>query len=242
MAAMMIFHCRQADSFLSRTNPLAKLIALISFSVFISMTDGWFGLILSFIPIIILIAIRIPLKEYIKESIFFIVIAVVMFISEFFNTEDGLSALSASASFLSIVVASMILMDTTMPDDLSRSLGSALSHVAGHYAYSLATVIEITMAMIPVITDSVLSLHEARLARGERFIMHPFRSLCQLAQCILSDLLDKAEIYIDALYSRGYDAAMRRECASYRLSDWVIIAACPVFVLTVFVFENILLD
>lgn len=242
MAAMMIFHCRQADSFLSRTNPLAKLIALISFSVLISMTDGWFSLILSLIPVIIVIAIRIPLKEYIKESIFFIVIAVVMFISEFFNTEDGLSALSASASFLSIVVASMILMDTTMPDDLSRSLGSALSHVAGHYAYSLAAVIEITMAMIPVITDSVLSLHEARLARGERFIVHPFRSLCQLAQCILLDLLDKAEIYIDALYSRGYDAAMRRECASYRLSDWVIIAACPVFVLTVFVFENILLD
>lgn len=242
MAAMMIFHCRQADSFLSRTNPLAKLIALISFSVLISMTDGWLSLILSFIPVIIVIAIRIPLKEYIKESIFFIVIAVVMFISEFFDTEDGLSALSASASFLSIVVASMILMDTTMPDDLSRSLGSALSHVAGHYAYSLAAVIEITMAIIPVITDSVLSLHEARLARGERFIVHPFRSLCQLAQCILSDLLDKAEIYIDALYSRGYDAAMRRECASYRLSDWVIIAACPVFVLTVFVFENILLD
>lgn len=242
MATMMIFHCRQADSFLSRTNPLAKLIALISFSVLISMTDGWLSLILSFIPVIIVIAIRIPLKEYIKESIFFIVIAVVMFISEFFDTEDGLSALSASASFLSIVVASMILMDTTMPDDLSRSLGSALSHVAGHYAYSLAAVIEITMAMIPVITDSVLSLHEARLARGERFIVHPFRSLCQLAQCILSDLLDKAEIYIDALYSRGYDAAMRRECASYRLSDWVIIAACPVFVLTVFVFENILLD
>lgn len=242
MAAMMIFHCRQADSFLSRTNPLAKLIALISFSVLISMTDGWLSLILSFIPVIIVIAIRIPLKEYIKESIFFIVIAVVMFISEFFDTEDGLSALSASASFLSIVVASMILMDTTMPDDLSRSLGSALSHVAGHYAYSMAAVIEITMAIIPVITDSVLSLHEARLARGERFIVHPFRSLCQLAQCILSDLLDKAEIYIDALYSRGYDAAMRRECASYRLSDWVIIAACPVFVLTVFVFENILLD
>ena len=242
MAAMMIFHCRQADSFLTRTNPLAKLIALISFSVLISMTDGWFSLILSFIPVIIVIAIRIPLKEYIKESIFFIVIAVVMFISEFFVFFYGLSALSASASFLSIVVASMILMDTTMPDDLSRSLGSALSHVAGHYAYSLAAVIEITMAMIPVITDSVLSLHEARLARGERFIVHPFRSLCPLAQCILSDLLDKAEIYIDALYSRGYDAAMRRECASYRLSDWVIIAACPVFVLTVFVFENILLD
>ena len=242
MAAMMIFHCRQADSFLTRTNPLAKLIALISFSVLISMTDGWFSLILSLIPVIVVIAIRIPLKEYIKESIFFIVIAVVMFISEFFVFFYGLSALSASASFLSIVVASMILMDTTMPDDLSRSLGSALSHVAGHYAYSLAAVIEITMAMIPVITDSVLSLHEARLARGERFIVHPFRSLCPLAQCILSDLLDKAEIYIDALYSRGYDAAMRRECASYRLSDWVIIAACPVFVLTVFVFENILLD
>lgn len=241
MAAMTIFHCRQTDSFLSRTNPLAKLIALISYSVLISMTDCWLSLFLSTIPFVIVITIKIPLKEYIKESIFFILIAVVMFIAEFFNTEDGLSALSASASFLSIVAASMILMDTTMPDDLSRSLGSALSHVAGHYAYSVATVIEITMAMIPVITDSVVSLYEARIARGERFILHPFRSLCQLAQCILSDLLDKAEIYIDALYSRGYDAAMRRECAPYRLSDWVIIAACPVFVFTVFVFENNLL-
>ena len=74
--------------------------------------------------------------------------------------------------------------------------------------------------------ERALSMAEARRARGESFISHPLRSLCQLSISILSDLLDKAEVYIDALYSRGYDASARRGAMPYRACDYVLIAMC----------------
>ena len=113
-----------------------------------------------------------------------------------------------------------------MPDGLSRSLGSALSHIFGKNAYVLASIIEITLSMIPMIIDSARGMLEARKARGESFRAHPFRSVSGLAASILSDLLDKAEVYTDALMSRGYDASARRVSPAYRRNDWIIIAAC----------------
>ena len=226
MAAMTIFHCRQTDSFLSRTNPLAKLIALISYSVLISMTDCWLSLFLSTIPFIIIIAIRIPLKEYIKESIFFILIAAAMFVSSCISSRECIPAAAKAAGFLAAVAASILLTDSTMPDDLSRSLGSALSHILGRYAYVLSSIVEITLSMIPLIIDSAEGMLEARKARGDSFAAHPFRSVSELTAGILSDLLDKAEVYADALLSRGYDASARRGAPSYSRCDRIILTAC----------------
>ena len=224
MAQALIFHYRDGDNPLVRLNPFSKLIALVSYTVIISSADEAVVFILSLIPLAVAFMIKLPWKEYIKESLFFIALAVMMALFRFAADHDALEALAPAAAFLSTVLFSMILTDTTMPDELSRSLGSALSHVIGKYAYSLSTVIEITLSMIPLIIDSALSMAEARRARGESFISHPLRSLCQLSVSILSDLLDKAEVYIDALYSRGYDASARRGAMPYRACDYVLIA------------------
>lgn len=224
MAQALIFHYRDGDNLLVRLNPFSKLIAMVSYTVIVSSADEAAVFILSLIPLAVAFMIKLPWKEYIKESLFFIALAAMMALFRFAAQHDALEALASAAVFLSTVLVSMILTDTTMPDELSRSLGSAMSHVIGKYAYALSTVIEITLSMIPLIIDSALSMAEARRARGESFISHPLRSLCQLSASILSDLLDKAEVYIDALYSRGYDASARRGAMPYGACDYALIA------------------
>ena len=224
MAQALIFHYRDGDNLLVRLNPFSKLIAMVSYTVIVSSADEAAVFILSLIPLAVAFMIKLPWKEYIKESLFFIALAAMMALFRFAAQHDALEALAPAAAFLSTVLVSMILTDTTMPDELSRSLGSAMSHVIGKYAHALSTVIEITLSMIPLIIDSALSMAEARRARGESFISHPLRSLCQLSVSILSDLLDKAEVYIDALYSRGYDASASRGAMPYGACDYALIA------------------
>ena len=224
MAEVMIFHYRDNDNFLVRLNPNTKLVLLLSYSVTVSAMQPGVVLPLSILPVGVALVIKLPLLSYLKESLFFIIIAILMGFSRYISFGDWLESLSKSVSFLSTILAAILLCDTTMPDELSRSLGAALSRVIGKRGYVLSSMLEITLSMIPFIIDSALSMAEARRARGESFISHPLRSLCQLSASILSDLLDKAEVYIDALYSRGYDASACRGAMPYGACDYALIA------------------
>ena len=229
MAQVMIFHYRVSDNLLTRLNPNTKLVALLSYSIVISSCGPLETILLSLVPISIALGIRLPFREYIKESLFFILLSVLMAITSFLSQGDILHAFSYALSFLSMVLSSMLLTDTTMPDDLARSIGGALSKVIGRYAYIFSTLVEITLSMIPIIIDSTAGIFDARRARGASFFSHPLKTVSELSIAILSSLLDKAEIYIDALYSRGYDASQIRDRAGYRAVDFIIMAVSVIF-------------
>ena len=229
MAQVMIFHYRVSDNLLARLNPNTKLVALLSYSIVISSCGPLETILLSLVPISIALGIRLPFREYIKESLFFILLSVLMAITSFLSQGDILHAFSYALSFLSMVLSSMLLTDTTMSDDLARSIGGALSKLIGRYAYIFSTLVEITLSMIPIIIDSTAGIFDARRARGASFFSHPLKTVSELSIAILSSLLDKAEIYIDALYSRGYDASQIRDRAGYRAVDFIIMAVSVIF-------------
>ena len=237
MAQAMIFHYRQADNLLTRLNPNTKLVCLLSYSIVISSSGPLETILLSLFPICIALGIKLPLREYLKESIFFIFLSVLMAITSFLSQRDALYAFSYAMSFLSMVLSSMLLTDTTMPDDLARSIGGALSKVIGRYAYIFSTLVEITLSMIPIIIDSTAGIFDARRARGASFFSHPLKTVSELSIAILSSLLDKAEIYIDALYSRGYDASKVRDRAEYRVADFLIIVVSVIFLSSKMIFD-----
>ena len=239
MAQAMIFHYRQADNLLTRLNPNTKLVCLLSYSIVISSSGPLETILLSLFPICIALGIKLPLKEYLKESIFFILLSVLMAITSFLSQKDALYAFSYAMSFLSLVLSSMLLTDTTMPDELARSMGASLSKVIGRYAYIFSTLVEITLCLIPIIIDSTVGLFDARRSRAASFFSHPLKTVSELSISILSTLLDKAEIYIDALYSRGYDASKVRDRAEYRAADYIIIVVSVIFLSFKIIFEHI---
>lgn len=222
MAEALIFHFRQTDSFLSRLNPCTKLIALIAYTAVVSSSSPLPALLLATLPAAAAAAVHLPFRTYAKEGIFFIILAAAMGLSSFISEGNAMAASAKALSFMAMVLASMLLADSTMPDDLARSIGSALSHAVGKSAYAIASAIEITLSMIPLIIDSAAAAYEAMKARGASS-SHPIRFLTQLSSLLMTRLLDDAEAYIDALYSRGYDAAARRSSAPYRNMDRIAI-------------------
>ena len=202
MAEVMIFHYRDNDNFLVRLNPNTKLVLLLSYSVTVSAMQPGVVLPLSILPVVVALVIKLPLLSYLKESLFFIIIAVLMGFSRYISFGDWLESLSKSVSFLSTILAAVLLCDTTMPDELSRSLGSALSHVLGRYAYALSSLMEITLSMIPLIIDSATGILEARNARGASFISHPLSSLAELSSSILSDIFWDMNSIVSSVQTR----------------------------------------
>ena len=221
---MTIFHYRPADTLLSRMNPNAKLVALLVYCAVVSSADAPLKLVMSTLPALLAWLVHLPLRAYLRQSVFFILMALCLALSSWVE-EGGMIEMAASgAGFLSMVLSSMLFADSTMPDDLARSLAGALSHVMGKAAYGVASLVEVTLAMIPAIVDSAGGLYEARRARGASFIRHPLSSMSSYAAGVLGDLLDKAGSYADALYSRGYDNAAVRHRPRYRTSDVLVIA------------------
>ena len=225
MAECMIFHYRAADNILTRLNPNTKLLSVIIFSIVVSASDPALVFILSVLVLFLAVIVRLPFRSYLKESVFFLVLAALMALSSYINHHCIIMAAASASGFLSMLLASSLLMDTTMPDELSRSLGSALSHIMGKGAYVISTVLEITISMIPLIIDSTVGMYEARKARGDSFLSHPVSSISGFTASVISDLLDKAGTYTDALYARGYNLSSCRSVPCYHLRDWVIIIA-----------------
>ena len=112
MAEALIFHYRDNDNFLTRLNPNTKLAALITYSLLIMNTRGNAAFFLAFLPVIMALLIKLPLREYAKESLFFIIISILMIITAVLSEQRMIEALESSISFLAMILASFLLTDT----------------------------------------------------------------------------------------------------------------------------------
>lgn len=185
MAVGRIFHYRERDSIFTALNPLFKLLVLVLFCVAASFDDpvSVYGSLL--LAVVLWLCARIPLSMLYRNGLFFLFLAVVICLT---------NSIRKGSAFLAVVMASMIFMDCTAPTDLAYALGNG----------KLGAVVGLTLAMIPGISDSMARTIEARKARGERLLSHPVHALGGICTGVISNLLDMADSYSDALISRHF--------------------------------------
>ncbi len=223
MAVSTIFHTRSHDNALRKMNGGIKLIALLLLSVFLTTGNTAFVLLLSLLLLMTAVVIKLPLSSYFKDGFFFVIIALFIYISEYSATGTHIQATLAAIKFLSVLLASLLLMDTTTPDEIARGVGTMLHPILGKYAYHLASLVELTIAMIPRIFSVSSTIIEARKARGEHFLKHPFKSLIGISTSILSALLESISAYADALESRFYNSQQKRYTPPLNIYDLAMI-------------------
>lgn len=223
MAGGMIFHTRSRDTFLCRAGGGVKLILLILISVLVSTGSEVFVLAVSSLLLITAIADRLPPSVIFKDGIFFLILAAFIAITELYSTGSILLSSVATLRFLSIVTASLILTDTTTADDVARGTGALLHPFLRSYAWRIASLVELTISMLPVITDTLLEINEARKARGGSFLRHPVRSTTELSASMLTRLFAYVDEYADALSARGYDTSVRRYTPPLNKADALLI-------------------
>lgn len=225
MASGMIFHTRCRDTLLCRAGGGTKLVLLILISIFVSTGSSSFVFTVSALLLLTAIADRLPPSVIFKDGIFFIILAIFILVTEYISTDSLLLSSVETLRFLSIVCISLIVTDTTTADDLARGTGAILSPVLGSYGWRIASLVELTVSMLPVITDTLFEVNEARKARGSSLAKHPVRSLTELSVSMLTRLFSYVDEYSDALAARGYDNSAKRYTPPLNKSDIIIFAA-----------------
>jgi len=235
MAEALIFHYRKQRTFLNRCNPLIKLLSILA--ILIPLARASFSVTVALLITLIFLAItqRLPLHRYGKELRFFFVMTALIGFTEYLATRALLPSLTACLRFLTIILSGMLLADSTAPDDLARSLGSVLDRLPFVDGWAIASSIELTLSMIPLIFDVTEQVTTARKARMEKN-RHPIRNITSVAASIFSLLLDRSEELTWALEARSFDPSRKRRTLPYTKDDLylgvvVILMVCSLFFL-----------
>ncbi len=233
MAEALIFHYREQKAFLNRCNPLTKLICILA--VLILLANASFAVTSALLIPLVVLAITqgLPLARYGKELRFFVVMTLLIGFTEFLATRAFLPSFTACLRFLAIILSGMLLADSTAPDDLARSLGSVLDRIPFIDGWAVASSIELTLFMIPLIFDVTEQVTTARKARMEKS-RHPIRSIKAVAASIFTLLLDRSEELAWALEARSFDPSRARGTMPYTKDDLYLGMAVMLLVVSLF--------
>ncbi|MDK2859299.1 energy-coupling factor transporter transmembrane component T family protein [Sphaerochaeta halotolerans] len=218
MAEALIFHYRKQERFLNHCNPMTKFLSVIVLCLALIYTSLWGTLIIFTALAIAGISQQLPLKQYHRELRFFLVLLAMITIMEYVSSNNWLRTASAFFRFSAIILSGMLIADSTAPDDLARSLGSLLDRIPFLNGWRIASSIELTLSLLPMIFDASLEANTARKARLERK-KNPYKTIIGLSTSIFLLLLDKAEDLSLALEARNFDPDKPRSQLPYRKTD-----------------------
>lgn len=223
MAETLIFHYRENNNFLARSHPMIKLLGLLSLCIPL-VNASLLGIILILSSVIIAsLIIKMPIQKYLKELTFLIIIAAIIGISTFISSNNIQKSVSALLKFSTAVFASLLLADSTDPGDLARALGRTLNHIPFINGWNIASQIELTISILPLIFDTTASIKDARISRGENTLRNPIKSMIGLVYNIMDLLLENIDEMAYALDSRGFEASMERPAMKYHRHDILLL-------------------
>lgn len=230
MSEAIAFHYRPADSFLTRRHPLSKLVPLLLISLLLTTASPLRTGLLGILMIGCAIGIRLPLRHYLRESFFFFILAAALGISQWFSSKLLLPSLTAAVRFLFIILAGIMMADTTAPDDIARATGCIAHPLLGARGWRFAASIELTLSILPMIFDVSRQSREARTARGETGWKHPVKRISGYIITLFSLLLDRMEDLSLALEARAFDPDKPRPSLPWTRKD-TLFFFCSFFIL-----------
>lgn len=217
--ADMIFLPVGKETWLSRLNPMVKLLYGAFISIMISTGSDLEIAVLSVLLVIISYSASIPLISRLIHTPSILIIALLILITDAINGQDGWGTLS----FLSLFSIAVIFIGSTDMMDFSASLGSALSHIIGRKAYGFASDVIITMSMLPDIFIVSSEMLTARRVRGGSFRSHPIKNLSEYTVSFMILMIRRASELSDALDARSYERNAKRLSPPYRRSDVLLL-------------------
>ncbi len=222
--ALMIFSKRSRKTVLCSINPFAKLSALIAISFAITSPNPIHFAISAVFILFLCLLVRLPVLTYLRKSKALLFLTFLIFITELIASHEIASSLYEGGKFLSLIILSSLLLDSTTPSEIAASLGGVSSHLAGKYAWRFSAMVMLSISFISRLFILSSNLMDARKARLGSFWRSPLKSASEYVTSLFYSVFDDISAYYDALSSRLFDENMPRLRASYRLSDYAIIA------------------
>lgn len=219
-----------------RLNPFIKLLVVMLFSIAVSRMQGWLPLlVLAAVLFLPLLFHRNLFKTLWKMKVMLIT-AFLIYIFRLANVGEQLSALSATARFLSTIAAAALYIATTDLTELSAAIGSFFGKAIGKAAWRFASGVMMTIALFPIIFEAATEMLDARKARGGSFLAHPIQNLTDYTVSLMRILFQKILIFQDAMYARAYTEEAERTAPLYHPFDFGILLCAVLFLLLTLLF------
>ena len=214
MADVVLFSYREESTVLHRLHPLTKVLAMIAFSIALSLKSGNEPTpltLLSCIPIIMMIVVRFPLKRYVKRMGFFVIVACIIGGFRYLATQQAVTSIMAVVRFFDFIAIGLLFADSTAADDLSRAIGAIFGKIIGKSGYRFAATVEIALYSLPLVFETVAKCMDARKSRLESAWKHPVRQSISIGTSILWMIIARGEQLADALEGRLFDPSRPRK-------------------------------
>ncbi len=139
---------------------------------------------------------RIPASTLFKGGRIFLIIAIFIGVSEYWNTRNPVLTATAVVRYMNIILLSIIFTDCTSAFDVAHVFGKS----------RIGIILSLALAMLPLTVSSVKKTIDAGKARGASFFRSPVSYTTLFVTSLVLNLLDKAGSFSDALTARSFEA------------------------------------
>ena len=231
---MNIFHYRDIDTSIHHISPITKILITLLISSLILKSSIFFTSLICISLFVLLIIIKVPLKNYAKEGIYFFFLILIISVSHYLSSKNIISTIQITLAFCSMIIMSVILLDTTAFNDIASTIGYFLSLFSSKLGYRIATTIELTLHMIPLFFDAASDLRLARKARGQRINRYIISHVVEYVSALFSITFIKVERLELALKSRMFNPDNKRDYIKMCRKDLITLLIATFFIIILY--------
>ncbi|HEY3363251.1 MAG TPA: energy-coupling factor transporter transmembrane protein EcfT [Methanosarcina sp.] len=252
-----VFSYVPGTSLLHRFDPRTKIVAVMLLGILIFRIENFAGIgaLFTFFFVLALLS-GLPMKIFFRAVRPMMLFILFIFLTKLFFTEgkalasywilqpslEGLeTGLKLAARFVLLLLFAALLTASTDPSAITcgieRMLRPLPLHWLGISSFELATMMNISIAFLPLLFDRIERTKAAQAARGMDFVKNPLHSIPALSIPLLRGVIRDAEELALAMESRGYQGSRRTSIhdLSMQKSDWIALFILALFVIFVLV-------
>jgi energy-coupling factor transport system permease protein len=240
---------------LHKLDPRTKIVVVMLLGILVFRIENFAGIVALFMLFFSLTLLsRLPMRilfRAVRPMVLFITF--IFFTQLFFSggspfasfwilkpSMEGMeNGLNFAARFILLLLFAALLTASTDPSSITCGIEKMLRPLPlrwlGVSSFELATMMNISIAFLPLLFERVERTKAAQAARGMDFMRNPFRSVPALAIPLLWGVIRDAEELALAMESRGYQGKRRTSIheLSMQRRDWISLFIIALFVIAV---------
>jgi len=242
-------------SLLHRLDPRTKIAAVMLLGVLTFRIESFAGIVTLFAFFFALALLSgLPMKVLFRAVrpmmlfIFFIFLMQLFFtdgraIASYWVLQPSLEGLQKglklAARFILLLLFAALLTASTDPSAITCGIERMLRPLPlrwlGVSSFELATMMNISIAFLPLLFERVERTKAAQAARGMDLVKNPLRSIPALAIPLLRGVIRDAEELALAMESRGYQGSRRTSIyeLSMQRNDWIALFILALFIILI---------
>lgn len=236
---------------LHKLDPRTKIVAVMLFGILTFRMENFEGIGTLFVIFFTLALLsRLPMKVFFRAVRPMMLFIIFIFLTQLFFTDgraivsfwilkpsmEGLEeGLKLATRFILLLLFAALLTASTDPSAITCGVERMLRPLPlrwlGISSFELATMMNISIAFLPLLFERIERTKAAQAARGMDFVKNPFHSIPALTIPLLRGVIRDAEELALAMESRGYQGKRRTSLheLSMQKRDWAALFILMLF-------------